>query len=166
MSSMDQVSEFHVDALLCDSVGSAEGKLYVQGGGWTMLTVPQLPAVLPRLGIGAVITVPYNRTNENHVVTVELKDEDGEPVLVGGPMPLGDPAGVPGQGQPVRADAQFTMGRPPMLQPGESQTIPFAINMDGVPVARPGGFVVDVSIDGTVLRTLKFRVLNAGTDLG
>jgi uncharacterized protein DUF6941 len=165
VSPISEVSEFAVDALLCDSAITAEGKLYVQGGGWTMLTVQAMPAQLPRLGVGAVVTVPYAATNRNHTLTIELKSEDGAPVLVGVPPALGDPTSTPDQ-QPVKAEAQFNIGRPPMLVPGEAQAIAFAVNMDGIQITSVGGFVVDISIDGTSLRTLTFRVQAVQQALG
>jgi hypothetical protein len=162
MPPTEKISEFHVDAMLCDSAVTADGKLFLQGGGWTMLNVPALPTVLPRLGIGLVITVPYLATNQNHDLLIELKSEDGEPVLVGAPPNLADPAGAPGVGigEPVKAEGQFNVGRPPILLPGEAQTLPFAINVDGLQISTAGGYVVMVSVDGTPLRNLHFRVIS------
>ena len=159
MPPTEKISEFHVDAMLCDSVVTADGKLFVQGGGWTMLNVPALPTQLPRLGVGLVITVPYLATNQNHGLSIELKSEDGEPVLVGASPNLTDPAGLGGIGEPVKAEGQFNVGRPPILLPGEAQSLPFAINIDGLQFANAGGYVVVISVDGTPLRSLHFRVI-------
>ena len=53
------------------------------------------------------------------------------------------------------------MGRPPILRPGEAQSIPFAVNLDGLEFTQSGGFAFAIFIDGTPIRRLPFRVLDA-----
>jgi hypothetical protein len=143
-----------IDAFLADSVVNAEGKLYVQGGGWNMLFVRTLPANQPRLGIGILIRVPYTATNHNHKFEVHLEDEDGTL------LPLGD--APPDSGLPDNKIRQFggtfNVGRPPLISPGDEQLVPIALNIDGLPFEKVGLFRFVIQIDGTPMKKLSFRV--------
>ena len=44
-----------VEVILADSVVAAEGKLYVQGGGWNQVNVNQIPYRLARVGVAIVV---------------------------------------------------------------------------------------------------------------
>ena len=68
-------------ALLADAVQASQGKLYVLGGGWDVLTVRSLPARHPSMGIGLRVRVPWGWPGESVVLEVELQDEDGWSVL-------------------------------------------------------------------------------------
>src|SRR5438132_710410 len=106
---------FTTDAILCDSAATADGKLYVQGGGWTILGSPTFPFLQPRIALGVVIGVPFTATNHTHDLRIQLLHEDGQPVPTGHVGPDGDASAV-------EVTAQFNIGRPPMLQHGEHQT--------------------------------------------
>lgn len=148
-------SGFVVDAMLCDSAVTAEGKLFLQGAGWNMITPSDLPARVARVGLGVVVTVPYNATNRTHDLQIELQHEDGEKIPFGPPQP-----GPNGEQQSSSSIlAQFNMGRPPVLLPGEGQVLPFAVNLDGMEFARAGAYAFVFEINGEELRRLSFRVL-------
>ncbi|GEL47391.1 hypothetical protein CHO01_25070 [Cellulomonas hominis] len=156
-TSRNAITEFTVTGWLCDSAVSAEGKLYVQGGGWNMLHLPAFPANLPRIGIALSVAVPYSATNQNHKLTIHLEAEDGQQLPLGAPAPgAGDALGAP-----MAIEAQFQMGRPPGIMPGDAQLIPFALNIDGYPLEKPGLFAFVVSIDGTEMHRLHFRAIQA-----
>jgi hypothetical protein len=59
----------------------------------------------------------------------------------------------------IRDRAKLVLGRPPVLQPGDAQTIPFAVNLDGMEFDKAGAYVFVIAINGTPLRRLPFRVL-------
>ena len=145
---MSTPGEFHVDALLCDSVATAENKLYVQGGGWNLLRAEGFPFVAPRIGVALLVTVPWNATNLPHELTLGLYDDERQ-------LSLGPGAGV-GAGV---LRAPFTLGRPSHLTPGDTQLMPLAINLDGFGFGRPGGYSFRVEIDGHELANLDFRIL-------
>jgi hypothetical protein len=151
----NQVTEFKVDALLCDSAVTSEAKLYVQGGGWNMLTPPQFPFRAPRLGLGIIVAVPYTATNQNHTLGISLQDEDGHPLQIG---PAGGDTDE-GSAATAQFGAQFNIGRPPILAPGDPQVIPFAMNIDGLLIDSPGAYAFVISIDGTEMQRLVFRVV-------
>lgn len=141
--------------MLCDSVVSAEGKLYVQGGGWNVLNAITLPTRHPRIGLAIIIRVPYTATNQMHEFAVRLEDSDG------GPLRLGEaPAGFESEDGFIRSlGGQFNVGRPPNLQPGDEQIVPIAINLDGLLFETAGGYQVVIAIDGTDVKVIPLRVI-------
>ncbi len=68
--------DFKARAILCDSVVTAEGKLYIQGGGWNLLTPAQYPFQVPRIGLALTIDCPVHANQSAHRLTIELKTED------------------------------------------------------------------------------------------
>ena len=145
---------FAVDATLCDSAVVADGKLYVHGGGWNMLSAAQVPFIHARIGIAAVITVPYPQTNREHEFSVHLIDQDGQQIPIG-------PGRHDLDGTTAREPAikgRFAVGRPPWLISGDSQLLPLAINIDQMEISTVGRFSFDLAIDDEVHNRLSFRV--------
>lgn len=142
-----------VQAVLADSVAAAEGKLYIQGGGWNVVFAQAFPTRHPRIGLGILIRVPYHATNQNHRFEVRLEDTDGTVV------PIGDaPPGETTDGKLYRVEGDFNMGRPPHLSAGDEQIIPIAANLDGLIFEGPGAFRFVIDIDGSEVAVLPFRV--------
>lgn len=155
--SITGIETMTVDAFLADSVVVAESKLYVQGAGWNGIFSPAFPARHPRLGIGAIIHVPWTATNHMHSLEVRIEDADGHLLQL---APAREDATGPGieDGALRRLRGDFNVGRPPMLQAGDEQVVPIAINLDGLEFPAPGTYRVVVSIDGTDLRHLPLRM--------
>jgi hypothetical protein len=138
-----------VNAMLVDAVDEANGKLYIHGGGWSVWWTETVPVVLPRLGIAAVIGVPYTATNEAHPFTVHLIDQDGNLQALG-----------EGADGPVhRIEGEFNVGRPADLPPGDEQPVPIAVNLGGVVLQSAGAYSFVIEIDGVEEARLPFRVL-------
>jgi len=89
--------------LLTDQSEAINGKVYVLGGGWNMLQLPELPQEWG-FGIAFGLDVPWNDTNRPHSLSLRIEDPDGEM--------LGDEFSV-----------DFETGRPPGLTPGQDQRI-------------------------------------------
>lgn len=144
-----------VEALLADSVVAAEGKLYVQGGGWNVLNVNQLPYRLARVGVALIVRIPYTATNQPHKFELFLRDADGSE------LPLGDaPPGIEApEGKIRRLGGEFNVGRPPTIQAGDEQLIALAINVDGLQFERADRYEFVLELDGTEVKHLGFRVL-------
>jgi hypothetical protein len=146
--------KFAIDALLCDSAVVADGKLYVHGAGWNMLSTPQLPFAQPRIGLAIVITVPYTETNREHEFSVRLTDQDGHDLPIGAGMRDAD-------GTVVRDAAirgRFTIGRPPGLTSGDSQPLPLALNIDQMEFGAAGLFSFSLAINDDEQTRLSFRI--------
>jgi hypothetical protein len=116
--------------LLADSCQVADRKLYVLGGGITMIGPrPQ------SLGVAIRIEVPWDRANISHEWRLELLDEDGRPVAV--------------QDKPLVVTGRFEAGRPAGTRPGTPLSVPLAINFPAVPVMPGRSYTFELSIDDT-----------------
>lgn len=135
--------------MLVDAVDEANGKLYIHGGGWSVWWTDDVPAVLPRLGVAAIVRVPYTATDHAHVFTVHLIDQDG--VLIA----LGETA----DGPVHRIQGEFNVGRPDELVPGDDQPVPIAVNLGGLVVPGVGGYSFVIEVDGIEEARLPFRVV-------
>lgn len=145
---------FTVDAILCDSVVTADGKLYLQGGGWHVLGADSFPFRQSRIGLGVILGVPYTATNQNHTLSMRLEDEDGQQVQFGPVLAEQERDGK----TPAPIEARFNIGRPARIQPGEAQLLPFAINLDQLQFDKPATYSFVIDIDGNEVKRLIFRV--------
>lgn len=143
-----------VDAFLADSVVAAENKLYVLGAGWDRLSVPRFPARHPRIGLGALITIPYDQTGREHQLTVRLEDADGQVQPIGPAQP-----GPLTQRQPTGITATFGTRRSDQNVPGDEQVVPLALNLDGLVFESPGRYRFVLAVAGADLKHLAFRVV-------
>lgn len=123
-----------VTMMLADHAQVADGKLFINGGGWTITGPGPVP-----FAIALYIEVPWDRTNTKHHWRLELLDADGEPVTV----ERDDGT------QPIFAEGDFEVGRPPGLKPGTPVAIPLAFGFPSPPPLPPGGrYVWQLTIDG------------------
>ena len=121
--------------MLVDHAEVADGKLFINGGGWNITG----PAPTP-YGIAMHLEVPWDQTNAKHTLLLELLTTDGEAVTVTTPD---------GEEQPVRWETQFEVGRPVGVKPGTPLGIPLAVNFPQAPPVAPGGqYVWTLTIDG------------------
>ncbi|RMH75359.1 MAG: hypothetical protein D6683_11445 [Actinomyces sp.] len=118
-----------VQLLLADAAEVADGKIFVLGGGLTVIGPrPQPLAVVIR------IEVPWDRANIAHRWHLELVDEDGAPVTVGE--------------RPVGVRGRFEAGRPAGLRPGTPLSVPVAVNFPTLPVTGGRSYTWQLAIDG------------------
>ncbi len=110
--------------ILADFARVAEGKLDILGAGWS-LAGPEPVS----MGLGVLIDVPWNQTNQRHSMVVRLLGEDGQLYLLPGPD------GAPPQG--IEAHTDFEVGRPPGIAAGTAQPFALALNLAQLPLA-PG----------------------------
>jgi hypothetical protein len=104
--------------LLADAAQmDASGKAHALGLGWTVTTTPTPPAA-----VVALIEVDWHETNTRFNISIELEDEDGQPVMVPGPV---------GELVQLMAKAEFEAGRPPGLPQGTSLSVPFVVPVGG-----------------------------------
>lgn len=142
-----------VIAFLADSVVVAEGKLYVQGGGWDTIHTGQLPTRHPRVGVAVLIRVPYTETNTQHQFEIRIEDPDGHPIVLAEAAPGATP-----DGKVRRIGSQFVIGRPPTLGAGDEQMLPIAANLDGIMFETAGTHRIVVAIDGEDTEMVPFRI--------
>jgi hypothetical protein len=125
--------------ILADAAEAVNGKLYMLGGGWDVLTINlPLPYQQP-FAIAAGLLVPWNATNQRHDIEVEIQTDDG---VVAAKM-----------------SGQLEIGRPPGLPTGYSQRVVLAFN--GVMnIEAPGTFVIAAKIQGQESKRVSFRVVS------
>jgi hypothetical protein len=128
-------------AILADAVQAVAGKLYVLGGGWDTLFAARFPARHPSLGIGVRVRVPWSQIDQTFNLSVDLVDEDGHSAF-------GDKT----------ITQTFKAGRPRGLPDGVDVGVVRALTINGLVFPHEGGYSFVVSIDGTEVHRISFRV--------
>jgi len=120
---------WHVTLMLADAAQAVDNKLYILGGGWSIIGPDPTPSA-----IALHLKVPWNEANEPHRLRLELLDSDGHPVSMGE--------------EPLAIDAEFEVGRPPGLIRGTPIDLSMAINVGPILLAPGGRYEWRLSIDG------------------
>ncbi len=110
------LKDMRVTMLLADHAVVAEGKLYVNGGGWSIR-----PAAPTPMYLALKFDVPWDLAGHPIDLELRLVDEDGR--LVAQRTPNGD--------QPVLLSARLEVQRPPGLTPGAPIDAAMAISASG-----------------------------------
>lgn len=119
---------YRVTLLLANSAQVVEQKLYILGGGITVLPARPTP-----VAIAILIQCPWDKANQRHTWKLELLDEDFSPVFAGE--------------RPVMVGGEFEAGRPAGLTPGSALNVPVAINFAALPVTAGMRYAWQLSID-------------------
>ncbi len=119
--------------LLCDSAQVAEGKLYVLGGGWSMIGPDPAPSA-----IAMKIDVDWNDADRPHHLELFLVDADGQPVS------FETPEGT----HPMEFRADFSVPRPDAVPPGSPIDFAFALNLPPLPLLPNSRYTWRLMIDG------------------
>jgi hypothetical protein len=127
--------------LLCDYSEAVNGKLYLTGGGWNVLRLPELPAEYS-FSIGLGIDVAWHETNSPHELVVSVQDPDG--------VELGD-----------GLTANFETGRPPGLTEGQEQRLVMSIAATAA-FTTPGPHAAVVQVNGEELARSRFYLMEEG----
>jgi len=132
--------------LLCDHVQVADGKLFINGGGWSVTG----PSPVPH-GVAVLLGVPWDRTNARISFRLALADADGRAV--------GDP--------PIEVAGEFEVGRPPGMPPGTPLDVPLAFNFPPLPLSPGRRYVWTLVVDGETQEDWQvgFLTRTAGTAL-
>ena len=119
--------------LLADHAVVADGKLYINGGGWSVTGPGPMPSA-----IAVKLDVPWDRANRRLQLRLRLVDQDGDPVLL--PSPEGP--------QPVLIEGEAEIGRPAGLLPGADVDFPLAFQIGPLPLAAGQRYEWVLDIDG------------------
>ncbi len=123
--------------------GTPDGKLYVNGGFFSLLRLPGFPAVVPTLGIGAVLEIPFQDMMRDHSIRIGLRDSERQDEL------------------PMRVEARFRSAPTLEAQFGEPQLVPFGVTVPNVEVPRPGVYNLVLWFDDVELKTYRIRAIQA-----
>ena len=141
-----QATGVEATMLLCDSAQAVNGKLYILGGGWSLIA-----KVVPRfnMSLAVKLTVPWSRSNEKIHFEATLVTDQGQAV---------QQEDAEGATNPVRAEGDLELGRPPGLRPGTSLDATFVLNFEGLDL-EVGGYVWQLLVDNAVAARIPFQVI-------
>jgi len=122
-----------VTMMLADNAQAVAGKLYILGGGWSMIGPDPTP-----FAIALKIEVPWDEANRQHQFRLDLLTADDQPVMV--PTPEGE--------RPVQLQGNVEVGRPAGLLAGTPLDSVSAINFLPMPIPPGGRYVWRLTIDG------------------
>ncbi len=123
--------------LLADHAEAVNGKLYMVGGGWNVLRLPELPHEWG-FHIALGLDVGWDETNRNHNLVVNVQDPDG--------VELGE-----------GLSAEFEAGRPPGMPAGQDQRLVMSIGTS-VSFDTSGPHAAVVVADGEEIGRARFYV--------
>jgi len=83
-------------------------------------------------------------------LALNLLDEDGRDVLI---------KTSPDGKTPFKFETNFTLGRPPQLEVGESQLVNVALNFPNLPIEKLGKYWFKVSIDGSEMAQMPLKLV-------
>jgi len=142
-----------IDALLCDYAQVAGGKLFISGANIdrSFFQAGAVAPYMPTFAVAGVVHVPWTETNKEHKLNFDLIDADGAPIRIPVEMDPASPA--------VKGEMPFNVGRPPILESGDEQMVPFAFNFQGLPISKLGKFSIRLSIDGQERKSMNFTLV-------
>ncbi|HMA33833.1 MAG TPA: hypothetical protein VKY74_05070, partial [Chloroflexia bacterium] len=108
--------------IIADRAEAINGKLYMMGGAWDNVGVPDLSQPIA-FSIALGILIPWNATNERHRMKLAVQDADGASL--------------------AELEGELVAGRPPHLTIGSEQRLLFATTF-GVLLPRTGAYTVAV----------------------
>jgi hypothetical protein len=119
--------------LLCDAAQVADGKLYILGGGWSLVGPDPSPSA-----VALKVDVEWHEVDAMHHWELALEDADGQPVHVE------TPEGV----QPIEVRGDFTVMRPPAIPEGSPIDVALAVNFGPLPLQPGSRYAWRLVIDG------------------
>jgi hypothetical protein len=128
--------------MLADHSEAVNGKLYMVGGGWNVLRLPELPHEWG-FHIALGLDVAWSETNQPHNLQVGIHDPDGVEL-----------------GEGLQAD--FETGRPPGMPAGQDQRLVMSIGTTAT-FSAPGPHAAVVQVNGEELGRARFY-LTEGTE--
>ena len=119
--------------LLCDAAQVADGKLYVLGGGWSLIGPDPMPSA-----IALKIDVGWTEIDRMHHWELYLVDEDGQPVI----------AETPEGPQAIEVRGDFEVARPVAVPEGSPVDVALALNFGPLPLRPATRYSWRLAIDG------------------
>ena len=125
-------------AVIADRAEIVNGKTYMMGGGWDRLNAAEVP-VVHLLSFVVGLLVPWNATNQEHILEFLLEDAEGNNV------------------DHMRGEAHFNAGRAPFMKAGDIQRVMLAPQ---IPVTFPayGTYCIRFSLNGNTAKRVLLYV--------
>lgn len=128
-----RVRRVKVTMLLCDSAQVAGEKLYILGGGWSIVGPDPAPSA-----IAMKFDVAWHETDIPHHWELHLEDADGRPVMID----------TPDGSHPLEGRGDFQVARPAMAPEGTPADVAMAINLMPLQLAPGNRYIWRLTIDG------------------
>ena len=119
--------------MLCDAAQVADGKLYILGGGWSLIGPDPMPSA-----IALKIDVDWTEIDRTHHWEIYLVDEDGQPVVVE----------TPEGPQAIEVRGDFEVARPVGVPAGSPIDVALALNFGPLPLATGTRYTWRLVVDG------------------
>jgi hypothetical protein len=125
--------------LLADAAQAVSGKLYILGGGWSLIGPEPTP-----MAIAIKIDLPWEAADIPHTLQLDLLGEDGQPAM----LPLQTEDDPEPRNRPMQITGQFQTGRPSDLRSGTALDVALALNIPPLPLQPDRRYTWRCSIDG------------------
>lgn len=140
----DSPIAFEVVALFAADHATIENdRVYVNGGFWDHLNIPDFPTQV-YFTLVAAIKWPSVAFLEDHRIVIEMVDADEEPLH-------------------FRIDSNWRVGHKPHMQPGEPMIVSLAFQVNGLHLKHAGDYWFVLSIDGEEKGRYRIRAIHAPT---
>lgn len=116
------------------------GKIYVNGGFWSMFRFASYPAVHPTLSLVAIIHVPWRAYQQDHGLSIGLQDADGKDL-------------------PLNIAGEFRVGAGVDMRVGDPTLMPLAVSINNLTIEKPGDYAFTLSVDGTEISRYLVRAI-------
>jgi hypothetical protein len=124
------------------AASSPDGKMHVNGGFVSAWRFPAYPAMLPTLGIGAVLELPFQDSMQDRVLRIGLRGPDNQDLS-------------------VNIEARFRVAPTLETQFGDPAQVPFAVTLTNVEIPAPGVYRLVLWLDGIEKETYPIRAVQS-----
>lgn len=143
LTSIRVLALFTADHIVKDDTS---GKLHVLGGFFNLLRFQVYPALLPTLGIGASLHVPWHAHHQDHRFSITMTDEDHQPL-------------------PFRIEGMFRASADVLLGHGDPSVVNIGGTVTNVMFPRPGRHRLWLAVDDEPLDDWGLHLLQLPTGL-
>ena len=125
---------------------TVNGKVYVNGGFWSVLRFPTYPAVVPSIALVAVLKVPFRAYHQDHRFEIGMEDSDGRKL-------------------PLSVSGDFRVGASPEMRYGDPTLMPLSVSINGLKIEAPGDYIFSLSIDGAEIERFSIRSVHVAVPM-
>jgi hypothetical protein len=130
-------------AFLSDAADVSMGKLFVLGGAFDTIHVPGFPAMHPTLSVVVRLLMSPNDLDRRHKLDILLLDADAKPI--------------------ASATGELMVSKSPDSPAGWKQAILLPLRFLNIPFKQPGHYSIEILANGTMLKAIPLRVVQAPT---
>lgn len=126
--------------MLADAATVADGKLYIHGGGWGVITGDTLPLTQPSMSLVWTLRVEYDEAMQDIPLTIDLLTEED-------------------QAAGVHVEGIVNVGHPPGSRRGSPSSVHQALTFAALPFQEAGGYRFRISSGEQELASVPFTIL-------